>query len=171
MTNPQRTLVLMRHAEAGHGAGGDHDRPLTSQGRSDARAAGRWLAEEVGELDLVLVSSARRTRETWREAADAGAAARDVQASDEVYDAGLDELLAAVSHLPDKARAVLVLGHAPGIPMLAHVLASADGPADVREALDHGFPTATICRFGVERDWLDVGAATIDLLQVTIPRG
>ena len=78
------------------------------------------------------------------------------------------ELLALLTHLPDEARTVLVLGHAPGIPALANTIASKDGPRDMAEALDRGFPTTTLCRFEVEGDWLGVGAATADLVDVVV---
>lgn len=168
MTDTSRTLLLMRHSEATHGGGSDHARTLTSRGRDDSSAAGRWLAEHVGALDLAVVSSATRTRQTWEAATEGGAQAASVDLSDEVYDAGLDELLALLTHLPDEARTVLVLGHAPGIPALANTIASEDGPRDMAEALDRGFPTTTLCRFEVEGDWLDVGAATADLVDVVV---
>lgn len=171
MTTPARTLLLMRHSEAGHGGGGDHARPLTDQGRRDSAAAGRWLAEHVGDLDLVVLSSATRTRQTWAEAEAAGAVAARVEPTDEVYDAGPDELLALVARLPEDASRVLVLGHAPGIPVLASVLASADGPAQARQALDRGYPTTTTCRFAVGRTWAQVGPGTVDLVDVVLPRG
>lgn len=171
MTDTTRTLLLMRHSEAGHGGGGDHARPLTDQGRSDSRAAGRWLAAHVGDLDLVIVSSATRARQTWEHAQEGGAVAREVRVADEIYEAGLDALMAEVSHLPDEARTVLLVGHAPGMPMLANTLASTDSPVDAMEAIERGFSTTTVCRFTADRGWLEVGAATLDLVDVAVPRG
>ena len=61
-----RTLVILRHAKAANPEGvADPDRPLTSRGHADAAAAGAWLAHRDLQPDLVLCSSARRTRETW----------------------------------------------------------------------------------------------------------
>ncbi|WP_409485240.1 SixA phosphatase family protein [Arsenicicoccus dermatophilus] len=169
MTTPTRTLVLMRHSEAATG-GPDHDRPLTEQGLADSRAAGRWLARQVGEIDLVVLSDAVRTRQTWEAAVEGGAIARQVRATETIYEASLDHLLAEVAHLPDEATTVLMLGHAPGMPMLVNTLASSDSPVAVAEALDQGFPTTTVCVLEADREWLSVGAATADLVAVEVPR-
>ena len=71
------TLVVLRHAKAAGEPGvNDTQRPLTGRGRRDAGAAGRWLLAQGIRPDLVLCSSARRTRETWEQVSAAmGAAA------------------------------------------------------------------------------------------------
>ena len=58
-----RRLVLLRHAKSSWaGERPDAERPLSDRGRRDAAAAGHWLAEHVGTVDLVLCSTAARTR-------------------------------------------------------------------------------------------------------------
>ncbi len=60
-----RRLILMRHAEAAVETGaGDHARPLTHRGQSEALRAGEALAE-VGCPEFALVSDSRRTRQTF----------------------------------------------------------------------------------------------------------
>ncbi len=61
-----RELVLFRHAKTEpNNAGGDRARELTAGGREAAiRMAERLKAEGVAP-DLVLVSTAVRTRQTW----------------------------------------------------------------------------------------------------------
>lgn len=171
MTTTTRTLLLMRHSEAGHGGGGDHARELTAQGHRDSRAAGRWLADQVGEIDHVVVSSATRTRQTWEDAVDGGARGTDVQVRDEVYDAGARDLADLLLEVPDEARSVLVVGHVPGVPALVQALASADSRPEAVEAMGRGFATTTIARLTVERPWGDVDAGTADLVEVVTPRG
>jgi phosphohistidine phosphatase len=58
-----RQLVLIRLAEAADGLA-DSDRPLTARGRRDAAAIGDWLGGQTLSLHRVVVSPARRTRET-----------------------------------------------------------------------------------------------------------
>lgn len=61
-----RRLIVLRHAKATHKPGfTDVDRPLTARGLRDADAAGEWLRDRELIPDLVLCSSALRTRETW----------------------------------------------------------------------------------------------------------
>ena len=62
-----RQLVLLRHAKAAvdSDTGEDFDRPLAARGREDAPVVGKALADEGADPQVVLVSDARRTRETW----------------------------------------------------------------------------------------------------------
>ena len=58
-------LHLLRHAKSSWKEDvEDRERPLNRRGREAARRVGQHLPAAVGALDLVLCSSARRTRET-----------------------------------------------------------------------------------------------------------
>ncbi|WP_443080564.1 SixA phosphatase family protein [Streptomyces sp. PTD5-9] len=62
----ERRLIVLRHAKSAWPEGvPDHERPLAGRGRRDAPAAGRRLYEAGYTPDLVVCSTARRTRETW----------------------------------------------------------------------------------------------------------
>lgn len=66
-----RTIVLIRHAEAGPaGPGqGDIERTLTRQGRTQADQLGRWMQAREAWRDLaVRVSPAQRTKQTAEQA-------------------------------------------------------------------------------------------------------
>ena len=55
----------MRHADAlPDGVGGDHERPLSEWGRKDARRIAEVIHQEGLVPERIIVSSARRTRET-----------------------------------------------------------------------------------------------------------
>ena len=102
------TLVVLRHAKAAGEPGvNDVQRPLTGGGCRDAAAAGRWLLAQGIRPDLVLCSSARRTRETWEQVSVAmGAAAPDAAAvsfESRVYDAGAQDLLDLVTWLTGRS--------------------------------------------------------------------
>jgi phosphohistidine phosphatase len=111
-----RTLILMRHATAGHqGASTDHDRPLTAEGVREAAGAGDWIRQELPPVDAVLSSTAVRTRQTVT------ATRIDAPATfaEQLYGGGIDDILEQIARLPDTAGTVLVVGHAPGIPATA----------------------------------------------------
>lgn len=60
-----RTVLLMRHADAlPDSPGGDHERPLSEWGRDDARRIAEVIAQEQLVPARIIVSTARRTRET-----------------------------------------------------------------------------------------------------------
>ena len=68
---PPTTLVLVRHGVTVHtagkkfsgGLGGDNP-PLSEEGRAQVLATARWLAPRAGEVDVVVASPVRRTRES-----------------------------------------------------------------------------------------------------------
>ena len=61
-----RRLMLLRHAKSAWPANtADRDRPLATRGREAAPVMGRYLAEELLLPDLVMISPAKRTAETW----------------------------------------------------------------------------------------------------------
>jgi len=138
-------LHIFRHAKSNRDDPGldDHDRPLSSRGRKAAPAMARWMAENGVAPGLVLVSTARRTRETWALMQGAFAGPRpEVVFEDALYLASVDELLARLRRLSDDdGREVMLIGHNPGLHDLAVTLAGADaGPALVEK-----FPTAALC--------------------------
>ena len=60
-------LHLLRHAKSSwDDDADDHTRPLNKRGRESARLIGETLARAAGALDLVLCSSAQRTRDNRR---------------------------------------------------------------------------------------------------------
>src|SRR6476660_10044523 len=62
------TLSLLRHATSSwkEPALPDHDRPLNTRGKAEAPVMGKEIAKHGLEPDLVLCSTARRTRDTLK---------------------------------------------------------------------------------------------------------
>lgn len=118
-----RRLVALRHGKAGDAPGRpDVERPLTGRGRADSRAAGAWIAERVGSVDLVVVSPALRAEETAGQAVPELAQEPQEQVDDRVYANTLRDLLALVRGLPPDVGTVLVVGHNPGLSALVSEL-------------------------------------------------
>lgn len=111
--NP-RVLLIARHAKSSWSTGHtDHERPLNARGRADAPRVGRELAERGWMPDLVLCSTAERTRETLAGFEEATGGPWSVRFVDRLYLPELRDLLAEVAALPDDLRTVMVLGHNP----------------------------------------------------------
>ncbi|MFJ7907400.1 SixA phosphatase family protein [Kitasatospora sp. NPDC096204] len=149
-----RRIVLVRHAKSEHPDDvDDHDRPLAGRGRKDAPAAGRWLAGNDVTPDLVLVSTAVRTRETWKlVAAELPSEPRTVH-EERLYEASLGELIALLNQTSDEVRNLVVVGHNPGVHALADALAGeAEGDALARMNRS-GFPTSAIAVLAFEGSW------------------
>ena len=118
----ERTLILLRHAKAETpGDRPDFERELTDRGRSDADAAGAWLADEGLRPKLVICSSAARTRQTWQGVSVALRQANpelggpEVLYQDGLYNGGRTAVVDALRRVQDDVPTVLVIGHNPTV--------------------------------------------------------
>ena len=103
-----RRLMLLRHAKTERAEPGerDRDRKLTKRGRADAPLIGAYMARHRFIPDLVLVSPAQRTVETWALVEAAFSKAPKVVKNDRIYNAGT-ETLAELIRETDDARSRL----------------------------------------------------------------
>ena len=125
----RRRLIVLRHAKSDWSGGvTDHDRPLAGRGRREAALAGRWLRENAADIDLVVCSSATRARQTWKLVAKQLDNIPPSRVDDRLYAASIRCLLAVVRKLPDSARAVLLIGHNPGLEELVADLGGVGWP-------------------------------------------
>lgn len=106
------TLLMLRHAQAQSFAARDHDRALTDDGVRAAQAVGRMVAK-TGVPDQILVSTARRARQTLDVAMRAGGWAAATAALDALYGGGPDDVFEALHRHGGQSRTVLVVGHEP----------------------------------------------------------
>ena len=108
-------LILWRHADAKDGEQ-DMARPLTNKGRKQSERMAAWLQAYLPKRTRILVSPARRTRET----ADALGLDYVVEAS---IAPGSDAVhLLAAAGWPEAAGAGLVVGHQPTVGEAASLL-------------------------------------------------
>jgi phosphohistidine phosphatase len=172
MTNPTRWLVLLRHAKSAWPDVPDHERPLGKRGRRDAPAAGRWLRQAGHMPDLVVCSTARRTRETWQLASAELGGSPSVRFEPRVYDASTDQLGDLVRETLPAVATLLVVGHEPTMSELTLRLAAevADGGAPgTLERVRLKFPTAAIAVLPFAGDWSDLGPGRAELADFVIP--
>lgn len=150
-------LHLLRHAKSSRDDGvDDRERRLSRRGRDDARTVGRSLPAAVGPLDLVLCSSALRTRETAELVLAGFAPPPKILFEETLYLAGPAALLRRLTQLDESAGAVLVIGHNPGLHELALALALPEGPA-CRAMAQGKFPTTARASLAVEAPWSAIG--------------
>lgn len=137
-------LFLLRHAEALQAMPGsdDHDRPLSPHGESEAKAAGRWLADHDAQPQLVLCSTAPRAKLT-AELALTELGSCEVRYESDIYSATPGDLLALLDDCRDMPQ-VMVVGHNPGLEQLVALLVSGQS-SDFR-----GMPPAAVA-------WIRVG--------------
>ena len=158
-SDTKRRLILMRHAKSDWPDVPDHDRPLAKRGRKDAPVVGRWLRDHGYLPEVVVCSTARRTRQTWELVAPELDGSPSVHFEPRAYAASPLTLLYLARELPDRYRAALLIGHNPGIEDLANSLAA----AELR------FPTAAVAVFEFAGDWASLAPGQARLLDSTTP--
>ena len=168
-----KTLYLLRHAKSSRDDPelDDHDRPLSERGRWAATLMGGYLHDRGMRPDLVLCSSSRRTRETFRRVADClGGREPPARYERGLYLADSGRLLELVRAAPDEAGTLMLVGHNDGLPRLALRLAGA-AEGDARERLTAKFPTGALAvlTFDVP-SWREVADGAGRLVAVVAPK-
>lgn len=164
------TLHLVRHAKASRDAPvEDHDRPLAPRGRRAAPAMARWMAENGVAPELVLVSTARRCRETWAAMQAEFASRPAVEFEAGLYLAAAGDLLARLRRLPAGRREVMLIGHNPGLHELAVSLAGA-GDGVGRRRLHEKFSTGALATLSSPAsEWSGLSPGRLDLIRFIRP--
>ncbi|MEY9214192.1 histidine phosphatase family protein [Thermobifida halotolerans] len=148
-----RRLIVLRHAQAEHSASlSDIERPLSGEGRGQARAVGALLAREGLLPEHVLCSTAQRTRQTWGLVAEELPCEPEVDFEAELYTADVDTALRLVTLVDPEVRTLLLVGHNPTMAQLAAAFDSDSGYLS--------FPPASAAVIDLEVDWLYAAPGT-----------
>ncbi|WP_165367385.1 SixA phosphatase family protein [Phytoactinopolyspora endophytica] len=167
-----RTLVLLRHAKSSWPDDvPDHERPLNKRGKRDAAEVGRWLRGRDLELDVALVSSAQRTRETYQTLAGELKSPPEPQIRDEAYAAGAGDLLDLVRGVSDDVSALLVVAHNPGIGTLASLIDDETSDVPERFQMRVDYRTSACAVFDVYGSWTELDPGRARLVTFATPRG
>jgi len=147
-----KRLILMRHAKTEPWSEGidDFGRALTPLGHSDARRVAEELVLLGWSPERILVSSARRARETCAQAA-AVLTGEKVRPMESLYLTGVRGLTEAVTH-NDAAGTLMVIGHNPGLHDFALAILREGGALDHQASLrlQEKFPTSCAALFEAE---------------------
>jgi phosphohistidine phosphatase len=166
-----RRLVVVRHAKAEQSGETDLARRLADVGRSDAQAAGRWLAAEDVVPDHALVSAAPRARETWDRLAAGAGWSVEPTLDEGLYSAGPDTALDLIRGTPPEASVLVVVGHNPTMAQLAQLLDDGEGDPDASNAMASGFPTSAVAVFEYDGAWADLDVTSARLAAFHVGRG
>jgi phosphohistidine phosphatase len=165
-------LLLLRHAKSAWDRPGleDHERDLAPRGVKAAKRMGKVLRDKGWRPDLVLCSTALRARRTWELAAAALGADVETRYERGLYLAPAERLLETTRGQPGSCRRLLLVGHDPGMHVLAVQLAG-HGGADNLDRLRAKLPTGALARLAFDADeWSAVAAGQGRLLELIRPR-
>jgi phosphohistidine phosphatase len=167
-----KRLYLLRHAKSDRSdpQAADFERPLNGRGRRAAAAIGHYLRRHKLSPDFILCSAAIRARQTWEYAAPQLKLEPPVEFSEQLYLAASHNIFNLIRGLPQIRSAVLLLGHNPGLHMLALELIGA-GEASGRRRLQSKFPTAGLLVIDFEAArWREILPGSGRLQQFIAPR-
>lgn len=144
-----RRLMLLRHAKSSWDdrALRDFDRPLNARGRAAAPIMAAWMRTNGCVPDRVLCSTAQRTRETLAACVPLFASPLDVTLLDDLYEAEADEVAGLIRSRGGDTHGLLVIGHNPGMELLARSLADARSERASLTRLQAKYPTAGLALF------------------------
>jgi phosphohistidine phosphatase len=152
-------LALLRHSEAHpHAQGGDKDRSLTKAGRKMAVRMGKYCRDMSLVPDLVLVSPAQRTKETYEIVAEQIGRDLKVTFDPALYNATSTTIKMLIAEVSSDRKLVLVVGHNPGIAESAIALSGEGDPGMLAEMRAHfPAPALAIVDFQME-SWTEIEA-------------
>ena len=164
-------LVLFRHGRAvPHDQGPDSARSLTETGRRDSVEMAKALDGGGIAPDLVLVSPAARTRETW-DSAKSIFPTCETRFERELYLATPETILSLIHAIEEGPKIVMIVGHNPALHDLAlDFFGFGDRYAFAR--LRDEFPTAGCAVFDFDvRSWSELAANQGRLDRFLVPVG
>jgi phosphohistidine phosphatase len=163
----RKRLHLLRHAKSSWDdpALADHDRPLAPRGLRAAALLSGYVRREAVAPQLVLCSTARRTRETLRMLELEPAPV--VRFERELYAASEGVLLERLHAVCDDVASVMLVGHSSGIEQLALLLA---GSGARRDEMREKFPTGALATLELAGPWRGLDRGTATLTDYVIPR-
>lgn len=164
-----RTIILLRHGKSSWSDPtlADLDRPLAPRGERASQRIAKYIRQKKIRPALVLYSPSLRTRQTL-EAIESSLGKRSVvELEPQLYAASEEELLQRLQALPESVDSVMLIGHNPGLQLLALLLASG---GDGLERLREKFPTAALATLELPSGWTGLGAGGATLADYVIPK-
>ncbi|MBA8903587.1 histidine phosphatase family protein [Phyllobacterium sp. P30BS-XVII] len=164
-------LMLLRHAKSDWPDGiDDHDRPLAGRGRHASPLMTEYMAQEGLRPDLAIVSTARRTMETWKLVRPAFAREIDWREEARIYEAPARVIVDIVRSTEPAIRSLLIVGHNPGLHDVALQLIGNGKEADLAR-LRLKYPTAGLVVIDFKaKSWSDLAEKTGQLDRFVTPK-
>jgi phosphohistidine phosphatase len=130
---------------------------------------GDYLKDEGLEPDLVLISPAQRTQETW-DIIQPTLGDIETRKDRRIYEAPVARLLSVLQEVEPEVRTLLMIGHNPGFEDLAKLLI-AEGDMDGILRLSQKYPTAGLAVIDFPQEsWGEVKRKTGRLERFATPK-
>ncbi|MDB2389951.1 histidine phosphatase family protein [Alphaproteobacteria bacterium] len=142
-------ITLLRHGKSENPQAGisDFDRVLINRGQQNASNVGKMMVRQKMLPDLVLVSPAIRTKQTY-EFASQNWPDIPVEFVDSLYEATANQLMYVIEDRAGQSQNILVIGHNPSLVVLLNRMV---GSTHTDNNLSY-FPTCCLADIGFEAD-------------------
>ena len=166
MSTEQKLLYLVRHAKSSWSDASlsDAQRPLNKRGRRSAPEMGRRMVAQGHRPDLIISSPAKRARMTSKRIAkELEFAKSDILIDQDLYFAGVRNMLNVLEVLDNDYEKVMIVGHNPSMTSFLNMLCDTSVV---------NMPTCAIAIVGFEIEtWGDLSMAEGELLGYDYPKG
>jgi len=159
-----KNLLLMRHAKSSWKDDSleDHERPLKKRGRKDAKRIAKVILKNDLVPDLIISSSAVRSRETVEIIVKKLDYEKAVEVSDDLYMGEPQDFIDALCNLSQEHDTVMIVGHNPGLEAYLQII---DGEIESVPTAGLGYLVLAI------DDWKDISLDTMgDLIGFWKPK-
>lgn len=159
-----KTLLLMRHAKSSWKDESltDHERPLKKRGKKDTKLIAKVIKKKNLIPDLILCSSAVRTKETVEILTEALDYDGKIIYSDELYMGEPQDFVNALKDVKNKYESVLVVAHNPGLEAYLQII---DGKIESVPTAGLGYLVLVL------EDWNEISLETMgDLIGFWKPK-
>ena len=167
-----KTLYLLRHAKSSWpgGAKSDFDRPLNKRGLKACERMARHIAIMGYVPDLIFCSTAKRAMITLDALRPVVGDNCRIILDERLYLADPKVLVGFIESVDDAIGSVMVIGHNPGLHMLATSLAEPSDRAEYSRLL-FTYPTAALCILeNVDNAWKPLLPRSFQLSGFVLPR-
>lgn len=158
-----KQLFLLRHAKSSWDdpALDDFDRPLNPRGKKAAPLMGRVIKERKINPELILCSTAKRTKQTIKLVNETAKFDADVTFTNAIYHASANQLIDLIRKQKPSVNSILLIGHNPGLEDFIQVLTGKFEP----------IPTAALVQIDVSAEqWSGITNGDNQLAWIVRPR-
>ena len=158
-----KNLFLLRHAKSSwdNAVLADFDRPLSKRGISNAIQLSEYIHKHSISFDLVLSSPSERTQSTLDLVLSSLDPIPTATLKESIYHASASSLSQLIKEQDDEIKNLLVIGHNPGLHILAETLTN--------ESIVK-FPTCAFAKITNFNHWKDIDAAILNLESLITPK-
>lgn len=162
-------LYLLRHAKSDWNNTflSDFERSLNQRGRRSASKIASFISTNKIHPELILCSSARRTRETLEIIQHSFNPKTEFSIENELYASSVYDLFKRIQRVPDSIKSLMIIGHNPGIQDLSLELSA---PSELRDQISEKFPTGSLVDLIIKTEsWSSTSPGDAEIISFTTP--